>query len=29
MDFGPLDMDIDEMVTCKVTIRIGNMILNF
>ena len=29
MDFGPLDMDIDEMVTCKVTIIIGNMILNF
>jgi hypothetical protein len=29
MDFGPLDMSIDEMVTCKVTIKIGNMILNF
>ena len=29
MDFGPLDMDIDEIVTCKVTINIGNMILNF
>jgi hypothetical protein len=29
MDFGPLDMGIDEIVTCKVTINIGNMILNF
>ena len=29
MDFGPLDMGNDAMVTCKVTIRIGNMILNY
>lgn len=29
MDFGPLDMNGNDIVTCAVTIRIGNMILNF
>jgi len=29
MDFGPLDMSANEIVTCAVTIRIGNMVLNF
>jgi hypothetical protein len=29
MDFGSLDMSSDKNVTCTVTIRIGNMILNF
>jgi hypothetical protein len=29
MDFGPLDMSSNEMVTCAVTIRIGNMVLNY
>jgi hypothetical protein len=29
MDFGPFNVNSDEIVTCTVTIRIGNMILNF
>jgi hypothetical protein len=29
MDFGPLDMSSGDIATCTVTIRIGNMILNF
>ena len=29
MDFGPLDMSTNDIVTCAVTIRIGNMVLNF
>ena len=29
MDFGPLDVGVNENATCRVTIKIGNMILNF